>query len=436
MRYKVAYGGRGGAKSWGFARALLIRAIQQQTRVLCAREFQNSIQESVHKLLKDQINLMKMDDAYSVTQASVSCPRTGSDFFFYGLRNNVSRIKSTEGIDICWVEEAERVSEESWEILIPTIRKDGSEIWVSFNPDQETDPTYRRFVINPPVNSVIRKIDWRDNPWFPEELRKEKDYLARVDTDAYLHIYEGQCKKRSQALVLGGKWRIEGFEPGPDWKGPYQGADWGFAEDPTVLIRCWVHDNKLWIEYEVWRVGLDTDFIPEAFDKIPNARDYATRADSARPETISYLRRHGYKKMIGVKKPAGSVKDGISVLRSFEEIVIHPRCTHAKDEAGLWAYKTDPLTGDILPELIDKHNHTWDAVRYALEPAMDGLLGFLAQQVKERPEPKQTSRPVEQPEKKRVVPSKWLQEMERKKQESESPSTKIEQDGTTLRIGG
>ena len=391
MRYKIAYGGRGGAKSWGFTRALLLKAVVEKIRVLCAREFQVSIQESVHKLFKNQISLMNMESDFGVTQNSIVCPGTGSDFFFYGLKNNPSRIKSTEGIDICWVEEAERVSEESWQVLIPTIRKDDSEIWVSFNPNEETDPTYKRFIINPPPNSVVREIGWQDNPWFPEELRKEKDYLARVDIDAYLHIYEGKCRKRSQARVLGDKWMMEAFEPGADWKGPYQGADWGFAEDPTVLIRCWIHNNRLWIEYEVWQIGLETDLIPDAFDVMPKAREYVTRADNARPETISYLQRHGYKKMIGVKKGPGSVEDGISVLRSFEKIVIHPRCTHARDEAGLWSYKTDPLTGDVLPKLIEKHDHTWDAVRYALEPAHTAMLEFMAAQHKEAEEKRKES---------------------------------------------
>jgi phage terminase large subunit len=378
-RYKVAYGGRGSAKSWTFARVLLVLAASSCLRVLCAREFQNSIQESVHKLLVDQMGLLGLQDEFEVTQQSIKS-RTDSDFFFYGIKNNPTKIKSTEGIDIAWVEEAERVSNNSWEILIPTIRKPGSEIWMTFNPHQETDATYQRFVINPPDDCVSREINHPDNPWFPVELRKEMEYLARVDPDAYAHIYGGKTRKFSAAQVLNGKWFIEYFEPASGWNGPYQGADWGFAEDPTVLIRCWVHENKLYVEYETWQVGLDIDKTPDAFDKIPDARKYVTRADSARPETISYMQRNGYSRMVGVKKGPESVNRGVLVLRAFEKIVIHPRCKHAQDEARLWSYKTDPITGDVTADLVKKHDHTWDSIRYALEPGHDEFIKFMAGQ--------------------------------------------------------
>jgi phage terminase large subunit len=191
-RYKIAYGGRGAAKSWGFARALLILGAQKPLRVLCAREIQRSIADSVHKLLGDQIAALGFEDVYEVQQAAI-LGRNGTEFIFAGLKHNVASIKSYEGCDIVWVEEAQSVSKKSWDVLIPTIRKEGSEIWVSFNPDLETDATYQRFVVNPPPGAVAVKINYRDNPWFPEELRKEAEFERAKDPDAYNHIWEGCC---------------------------------------------------------------------------------------------------------------------------------------------------------------------------------------------------------------------------------------------------
>jgi phage terminase large subunit len=272
-----------------------------------------------------------------------------------------------EGIDICWVEEAERVSEDSWRTLIPTIRKPNSEIWVTFNPEQETDPTYQRFVKNPPPEAVVRKINWEDNPWFPIELRKQMEYDYRVDPDSAAHIWGGECKKISDAQVLKGKWVIEPFESQTDWQGPYFGADWGFSQDPTTLVKVWIHQRKLYIEHEAYGVGVEITETPSLFDSIPESRKHTIRADSARPETISYMRRQGFN-IIAAKKGPGSVEDGIQHLRGYEKIIIHPRCKYASQEARMYSYKVDKLTGDILPVLIDANNHIIDAIRYSLEP--------------------------------------------------------------------
>ena len=374
-RYKVAWGGRGGSKSWGFARALLILASQSPKRILCTREYQNSIQESVLKLLADQIDLMGLSKHFTIYKNMIAGAH-GSEFIFAGLKTDPRKIKSMEGVDICWVEEAEAVSEDSWQILIPTIRTPNSEIWVSFNPNQETDPTYKRFVVNSPPGAVVQEINWRDNPWFPEELRIEKDYLASVDVEAYEHVWNGLCRKHSAAQILNGKYVIRYFEPSEGWDGPYFGADFGFANDPNTLIKCWINDFSLFIEHEVWGIGMEIDVMPEHYDTIPGARDHVIRADCARPETISYLKRNGFGQMRSVNKWTGSVEDGIARLRAFKEIVIHPRCVHTAEEAKLYSYKTDRLTGDVLPEIVDKHNHCWDAIRYALQPVMKHTVGM------------------------------------------------------------
>jgi phage terminase large subunit len=200
MRYKILHGGRGGSKSWGVARALLLIGTTKTLRVLCAREMQTSIAQSVHKLLKDQITELGLEAFYEVQQYVIK-GANGTEFTFHGLKHNIANIKSVEGTDICWVEEAQTVSKTSWDTLIPTIRKDGSEIWISFNPSLEADETYQRFVVKPPSNSIVKRINWSDNPWFPEVLKQEMEDLKVKDYDAYLTVWEGHCKQTLDGAI-------------------------------------------------------------------------------------------------------------------------------------------------------------------------------------------------------------------------------------------
>jgi phage terminase large subunit len=340
--------------------------------VLCAREYQNSIQESVHWLLTDQIGRLGYEADFLIQQQTIR-GINGSEFIFKGLKNNPHALKSLEGIDVCWVEEAEKLSQQSWQILIPTIRKEGSEIWVSFNPDLETDPTSQMFIVNPMPMAQIVRIDWQDNPDFPQDLRKHMEYLAEVDVDAYNHVYGGEFRQHSEAQVLRGKWGIEYFEPQPEWDGPYHGSDLGFAQDPTTLMRCWIYERNLYVQELVYRIGLELDAMPDAFKPAGN---YLIRMDNSRPETVSYLRRQGLN-VTACAKGKGSVEDGIAFLRSFERIIIHPESRHTQEEARLYSYKVDRLSGDVLPVIVDAHNNTWDGVRYALEPVMKNNALFL-----------------------------------------------------------
>lgn len=387
-RYKVAYGGRGSGKSWGIGRELLLRAGERRIRILCAREIQRSIKDSVHRLLGDQIDELGLSGVFEVLRDEIRCKPTGSQFLFSGLANTtIDSIKSFEGVDICWVEEAQNVSERSWEILIPTIRKAGSEIWISFNPSEESDPTYQRFVIKPPPSSIVHKINWDSNKFLPAELRAEKDYLYSVDPEAAAHVWGGECRRVTDAQVLRGRYCVESFEPRPDlWDGPYQGIDFGFATDPSVLVRCWVFERRLYVEHEAYGLGVEIDHLPALFDAIPEARRNLSRADNSRPETISYLVRAGYN-AAPCRKWSGSVEDGVEHMRSYEQIVIHPRCAHTAEEARLWSYKTDRLTGQVQPVLLDLHNHCMDALRYALEPIILG-------QVRRPPKPDATPLPI------------------------------------------
>jgi len=366
LRYRVGYGGRGKGSSWSFARALLAHGAAQPLRILCAREYQASIRDSVHQLLSDQIGLMGLEAFYDVRQTEI-IGKNGTEFLFIGVKRDPHKLKSLERINVAWVEEAEAVSDESWSVLIPTIRADGSEIWVSFNPALATDPTWRRFVETPPARSIVRKVGYLENPWLPDVLREEAEELRRRDPQAFAYIWGGEPWMRSDAEVLAGKWRVEDFDPAEHWGGPYYGADWGFARDPSVLTRSWVGDGRLWVEYDERGVGWDMDTIARRFFRVPGAEDHTIRGDNARPETINELCRRGLR-VRAAPKWSGSVEDGVEHLRSYEEIVIHPRCKELIQEARMWRYKTDARTGDVLPKLADGHDHGWDSIRYALTP--------------------------------------------------------------------
>lgn len=363
-RYKVYYGGRGGGKSWMVARALLIKGLDRKVRVLCAREFQTSIADSVHKLLGEQIEALGLAPYYEVQKTRI-IGLNGSEFIFKGLRHNVQEIKSTEGVDYCWIEEASSVSEESWAVLVPTIRQAGSEIWMTFNPQDDDDPTYRKFVLNPPPGAIVRKVSWRDNPHFPQVLRDEMEYLQRVDPDAYAHVWEGETRTISDAVIFRGKVEVRPFETPANVDRFYFGADWGFSQDPTVLVRAFVIDRTLFVDHEAYGIGIDIDKTPELFDRVPESRKWPIFADSARPETVSYMKRTGFN-ISSAPKWGGSVEDGIAFLRSYEKIVVHERCRHFAEETRLYKYKVDQRTGEVLPVIVDAHNHAIDALRYAL----------------------------------------------------------------------
>lgn len=240
FRYKVYYGGRGGAKSWNIAIALILMTSTQKLRILCARELQVSINDSVHKLLCDQISRLGLDEYFEITNTSIRGVN-GSEFLFKGLKHNSTEIKSLEGIDIVWVEEAEKVSDSSWEVLIPTIRKKGSEIWISFNVKFITDATYRRFVIEDVEDRFLKKVSWRDNPFFPEVLKKEMEALKKRDYEAYLHIWEGEPDTRFSGAVYA-KWMGQLVEKGQitdavKWDsgfGVYTSWDLGY-DDSTAI---------------------------------------------------------------------------------------------------------------------------------------------------------------------------------------------------------
>ena len=363
-RYKAYYGGRGSAKSHSFARALLVKGRAKSIRVGCFREIQKSIKASVKQLLDDCIASTNLGWFYESLENEIR-GKNGTSFLFSGLKSlTAENIKSLEGLDVAWVEEASTVSQTSIDILRPTIRKPGSEIWFSWNPRSPTDPVDAMFRGGePPPGSIIREVNYDQNFWFPAELQTEMEWDQRRDPDKYAHIWLGKYRTQSAATVFR-NWTVEDFETPADAVHRF-GADWGFSVDPTVLVRCHIVGRTLYVDYEAYEVGCEIDHTPALFDTVEGSRKWTIRADSARPETVSYMQRKGFKIIPAIKGP-GSLEDGVEFLRSYD-IVVHPRCKHVADELALYSYKTDPLTDEILPVLEDKSNHTIDALRYALE---------------------------------------------------------------------
>lgn len=363
-RYRVSFGGRGSAKSHSFAQALVVKARHDPLRVLCCREIQKSIKDSSKRLLDDKIEASGYGKFFDSTDTEIR-GKNGSLFMFAGLRTNPESIKSMEGIDVAWVEEANTVSQRSLDLLIPTIRKPGSELWFNWNPRRATDPVDAMFRGGElPPESIVREVSWQDNPWFPEVLRADMEWDRRRDPEKYAHIWLGEYERNSEARVFR-NWRIDRCEP-PEGARFYYGADWGFSVDPTVLIRCWIDGRTVFIDQEAYEVGCEIDRTPDLFDKVPGSRLWPIRADSASPQTISYMQRHGFPRMVPAVKGQNSVEEGVNFLKSYD-IVVHPDCKHLIDELTLYSFKVDKLTDEVLPALEDKHNHCIDALRYAVE---------------------------------------------------------------------
>ncbi|HDX0970704.1 PBSX family phage terminase large subunit [Pasteurella multocida] len=375
-RYRGSYGGRGSAKTRTFAKMTAVVAYKRAMAgdsgvVLCGREFMNSLEDSSLEEVKQAIRSEPFLEAFfeiGEKYIRTKCGRVS--YIFSGLRHNLDSIKSKARILLAWVDEAESVSEMAWSKLIPTVREHNSEIWLTWNPEKRDSATDKRFRQFPPDSSVIVEMNYTDNPWFPDVLEQERlNDKKRLDDATYRWIWEGAYLEASEAQIFNGKYEELEFKPNQDFNGPYFGLDFGFAKDPTAAVKCWVFDNNLYIEYEAGKTGLELDhtagFIKE---RVPDIEKYILRADSARPESISYLKRNGVPRIEGVKKWSGSVEDGIEHIKSYNKVYIHPRCKETLREFRLYSYKTDRLTGDVLPTVLDEHNHYIDAIRYALNP--------------------------------------------------------------------
>ena len=342
-------------------------------RWFCGREILKAIRDSVKRLLDDEIDRQGLRHFYTSTDTEIR-GKNGSLFIFGGLRGNPETIKSMEGMDGAWIEEAATVSQSSLDILIPTIRKPGSQLIFTWNPGLPTDPVDAKFCGDDvPPKTILKLVNWQDNPWFPDVLKEELEFDKRHNYGKYLHIWEGQYQQNTQARVFN-NWRVEEFDAPPDAVLRF-GADWGFATDPTVLVRCYIVGRTLYIDHEAYRIGCEIVDTPSLFLTVPESERWPIVADSSRPETISHMRRNGFPKIMPAVKGPRSVEEGVEWLKSFD-IVVHPRCTHTIDELTAYSYKIDPLTSLVLPVLDDKDNHVIDALRYACEGARRAQIGM------------------------------------------------------------
>lgn len=365
VRWRAAYGGRGSAKSRSFVSEIILQGAERPERTLCCREIQRSIRDSVKRLLDDEIVRLELGHFYESTDAEIR-GKNGTLFTFAGLRSNPDSVKSAEGLTRAVIFEANKVSQRSLELLVPTVRAPGSEIWAEWNPEFPTDPidALLRNPKGPPPGSIVRRVNWEQNPWFPDVLRRDMEWDRQRDPDKYAHIWGGEYQRNSESRVFR-NWTVEEFER-PAGTVFRLGADWGYAIDPSVLVRCSIEGKRLYVDYEAYMIGCEIMQLPDLFDRVPEARKWFITADSARPETISHMQRNGFPKINAAIKGARSLEEGVAFLQSFD-IVVHPRCQHVIDELTLYSYKTDPLTGAVLPLLEDKHNHCIDALRYACE---------------------------------------------------------------------
>ena len=358
------YGGRGaGAKSTSIATALLLSAAAATETILCCREYLKSIDKSVYTLLKKIILFWEKEKIvkqgfFTITRNEITCARTDSIFFFAGLHMNVGNIQSMHAVSKCWVEEAQYVQRASFDVLVPTIREPGSEIWLSFNPRFKEDLVYKTFVTEePPPKSIIVSVTQKDNPWFPQVLKDEAKWLKKHDHDKYMHVYGGQCWQQSKESILSGVWQEGVIEEGQEVE-VYYGLDFGYAADPTALVEVFIDGKNLYVNREIFLYHVELNDLPTIVKNFLG--DNEVVCDSARPDIISHLKNNNIN-----AKPAKKslVLDHISYLRSFN-IFINPECTNTLYEAT--AYKWKVNGEEILPIPVDKSNHCVDGIFYSI----------------------------------------------------------------------
>jgi len=369
--YRILRGGRGSGKSVGAATISLIWGYVDPIRVLCVRQFQNSIKDSFYTELVTALELHPwLQDHYTVTKETIT-GANGTTFLFKGLDRNPQSIKSLAKIDLTIVEEAEDIPEQSWINLEATVfRQPKSEMFVIYNPKKENSPVDFRFIKNKSPRSVVKNVNYSDNPFFPPSLDtiRLRD-LEIFDYPTYAHIWEGAYLKNSKSQVFHGRYEVKEFSPDEKWT-MVQGLDWGYSQDPTAMIRAYVADECLWITHEAGGIGIELDDVSKTAAQIPDFHRYATRADSAQPAMISHVKNNGLPRLEPAKKGPGSVEDGIQFIRSFRRIYIHPRCKKTLEEFNSYSWKIDRTSGEILDVPVDAYNHWMDALRYSLEPIM------------------------------------------------------------------
>lgn len=371
FRHLAWHGGRGPGKTRTVATGLILQSMERHERVLCGRETQRSIKDSSKRVLDDEIDRLGVRSAFTSTETEIRGPNDGL-FLFSGVRGNAAGLKSIEGVTTFWGDEAQVFSQASIDTVVPTIRAKGSRLIWTWNPDLPTDPVDVMFrgENGPPPDSIVREVNYPDNPWFPDVLRVAMEHDRARDIDKYNHIWLGQYRANSEARVFK-NWRVEEFDSPTNVE--YRiGADFGFSIDPSIAVRLWIDGTRIYIDYEAHGFGVEIVNLPALFMAIPDAEKYWMTADSSRPETISHLRKNGFPRIAPALKGARSLEEGVEWLKSYD-IIVHPRCRNVIDELTHYSFKVDPLTGQVSGVLEDKNNHAIDAVRYATEGARRAL---------------------------------------------------------------
>jgi len=370
-RFIVIYGGRASSKSHSIARLLIVRAMTEKCLILCTRHIQKSIAASSYSLLVKIINDYELNKYFTIVENEIRCNLNGSKFIFQGLWQNLDNIKSIEGVKYAWTEESATISPEAWRVLIPTLRMEGSQFFVTFNPQSLNDEVYKMFVTNVHPDALVIKINYDENPFLSDTSRKEIDRMRKADPDLFKWIYDGEIRALTESNVLRNI-VIHSFDIDMARQMHY-GLDYGHI-DPTVLMQCYIADNELYICREYYKTGLDPEQMKKELTDLEWALNQHIIADSARPELSKMLNASGRFQVTSARKSIGqpvkenAFKFAMSMyLKQFNKIHIHAdNCPNACKEFTGWSYETDK-NEVILEKLRDKEDHCVDAVIYALE---------------------------------------------------------------------
>jgi len=370
-RFNIAVGGRDSGKSHTIARILILKALNQKCIILCTRHIQKSIKKSSYSLLVKIIKEYEFQKHFDITENEIRCLRTGSKFIFEGLYQNIDNIRSLEDVLYCWVEEANKVSYDAWDVLIPTVRIPGNQFFITFNPDQLDDPVYNMFITHHRENALVIFMNYYDNPFLSNESKDEIEYCKLNFPDKYKWIYLGECRTTSEARILHNI-VIHDFDIDMS-RQPYYGGDWG-GNDPNTLIQSYIYDNELFICREFYESVNDPLALRDKYVVIDWIHGRNIIADSSRPEMIRFMNSTGRFVFSGSKKSIGQpIKEGAfkfamaQYLRSFKKIHIHEtNCPNACREFPRWSYKVDK-NEKILDVVADFDDHSVDALIYSHE---------------------------------------------------------------------
>lgn len=394
FHYSYIYlgGGRASGKTFLIALYLILQAISKpKRRILCTRQFQESLKKSVGACLLIMIHSLKLRKLFKITNTEFVYTPNGSEFFFKGFDRNKDTIKGLQDLTHVWIEEADSLTQESWDLLRPTVfrttennfalfskesfnakpKESDAQIIMTMNPKYETDCLYRDFILskNPPPKSYIKTLNWYENPFFNLSMHKERLHCLKTNPEIYNHIWEGQLLQYSEAQIFKGRWFIQDFE---EDKGAqkYFGIDFGFSGSPLAIIRCYIKNDIIYITHEFKGHKIENDLIYDICMKhIPDIKSGIIYADCARPEAIATLNRQGlYVKPCEKKSTSGTyVKDCIEALRSYK-IIIRPECINTISNFQLYSFEIDERSGLVTDKIIKKNDDFIDALKYAVEP--------------------------------------------------------------------